>query len=148
MKKVLKGLSGVILVISILLILTIVLYNLTINLPAVGIDVSLLFIVGSVFCIIETEKYRGLNLYHLFLVTGIIAFIISIILLLPFSDLSIFINKYGLILVPIAFIIVPIYAFILMPKSQYYNIIKLKHIEATGKCIGYDYTTSRGRKMD
>lgn len=121
---------------------------LTINLPAVGIDISLLFIVGSVFCIIETEKYRGLNLYHLFLVIGIIAFIISIILLLPSSDLSIFINRYGLILVPIVFIIVPIYAFILMPKSQYYNIMKLKHIETTGKCIGYDYATSRWRKRD
>lgn len=75
--------KNIIIIYLFLSIVMITILALTTNLPAVGIDVSLLFIVGSAFCIIEKEKYRGLNLEHLFLVIGIITFIISIILLLP-----------------------------------------------------------------
>ena len=141
-----KNIERFIIIYILISIIMIPILAITVDLLAVSFDVSLLFIVGSMIAIIARNKYRGLELFHLFLVVGIIGLIISIILLDPSSSLAIFINKYGMILVPVSFIIVPIYAFVLMPRSQYHNIIKLNYIEVTGKCIGYDYTSSRWRK--
>lgn len=141
-----KNLERFIIIYIFISIIMIPVLAITVNLLAVSFDVSLLFIVGSIYFIANRKKYRGLELSHLFLVVGIIELIISIILLDSSSSLAIFINKYGMILVPVSFIIVPIYTFALMPRSQYHNIIKFKYIEVTGKCIGYDYTSSRWKK--
>ena len=141
-----KNIERFIIIYILISIIMIPILAITVNLLAVSFDVSLLFIVGSMRAIIARNKYRGLELFHLFLAVGIIGLIISIILLDSSSNLAIFVNKYGMILVPVSFIIVPIYTFVLMPRSQYHNIIKLNYIEATGKCIGYDYTSSRWRK--
>ena len=96
---------------------------LNVGYAACGLDIMLAFFICSLVSIINTP-YRGLNIWYLVLLVGLIGVLISSILLF-FEDTSLayIISKYGMILVPIAFIIVPVYTFIISPKSKY-NYIK------------------------
>ena len=114
---------------------------------ACGLDIMLVFFICGLVYVINTP-YRGLNIWHLVLLVGLIGVLISSILLF-FEDtyLAYIISKYGMILVPIAFIIVPVYTFIISPKSQYNCIKKSDYIKTEGKCIDYDYSYAKGNTV-
>ena len=112
-----------------------------------GLDIMLAFFICSLVSIINTI-YRGLNTWHLVLFIGFVGLIIcSILLFFEDTYLAYIIGKYGMILVPIAFIIVPVYTFIISPNSKYNYIKKSDCIETEGICIDYDYSYTKGNTV-
>lgn len=114
---------------------------------ACGLDIMLAFFICGLVYVINTP-YRGLNIWHLVLLVGLIGVLIcSILLFFEDTYLAYIIGKYGMILVPIAFIIVPVYTFIISPNSKYNYIKKSDCIETEGICIDYDYSYTKGNTV-
>ena len=107
-----------------------------------GLDICLAFFISGVFCCVS-EKNKGLDIYHLFLFVGFIGIIITLILLfMEDSFIADFIVKYGFALIPISFIIAPIYVVYIIPISKYRNIIKTNYFEEYGTCVEYISSSS------
>ena len=130
-----KKLTAILYIYIFLSIIAMPILILNVGYAAGGLDIMLAFFICSLVSIINTP-YRGLNIWYLVLLVGLIGVLISSILLF-FEDTSLayIISKYGMILVPIAFIIVPVYTFIISPKSKYNYIKKSDCIETEGICI-------------
>lgn len=140
-KKKLTAILGIYIFLS---IITMPILLLNVGYVACGLDIMLAFFICSLVSMINTS-YRGLNIWHLVLFIGFVGLIIcSILLFFEDTYLSYIIGKYGMILVPIAFIIVPVYTFIISPKSKCNYIKKNDCIETEGICIDYDYSYGNG----
>ncbi len=142
-----KKLTAILYIYIFLSIIAMPILVLTVGFVAGGIDIMLAFFICGLVYVINTP-YRWLNIWYLVLLVGLIGVLISSILLF-FEDTSLayIISKYGMILVPIAFIIVPVYTFIISPKSQYNYIKKSDCIETEGICTNYDYSYTKGNTV-
>ena len=142
-----KKLTVILYIYIFLSIITMPILVLNVGYIACGLDIMLVFFICNLVSMINTS-YRGLNICHLVLFIGFVGLIIcSILLFFEDTYLSYIIGKYGMILVPIAFIIVPVYTFIISPKSKYNYIKKNDCIETEGICIDYDYSYATGNNV-
>lgn len=142
-----KKLTGILYIYIFLSIIAMPILILNVGYVAGGLDIMLAFFICSLVYIINTP-YRGLNMWHFVLFIGLVGLIIcSVLLFLEGTFLAYIIGKYGMILVPITFIIAPVYTFVIIPKSQYNYIKKSDYIETEGICIAYGYSHTKGNTV-